>query len=63
MIRLIESEVQRIIDIISKGKSKTRIFYCGPKEIYEFLLGFISKITEQTPEDIKKSKLIVYENW
>ena len=35
MIRLIEAEAQRLLNIIIKhGVSETRIFYCGPKDIY-----------------------------
>ena len=49
--------------ITTHSPSKTRIFYCGPKEIHEYLLTFLEKLLQIPIADLKKSKLIIYENW
>lgn len=53
-----------ITDFLHKfGIENIRFFYCGPKEIQDFLVRFISSLLNTTPEEVTKKKMIVYENW
>jgi hypothetical protein len=56
MIRLLEREADRIGDFMAKSKSlsKLRVLYCGPKEVQQYLVGFISKLLGIPTEQAKK---------
>jgi len=54
---LINDNLQQIKTILA---NKGRVFFCGPKQMHIYLVQVISKAMKITPEQLNKSKVIVY---
>lgn len=62
MMRLLEAEAAKIGEFISQGKTLdgVRVLYCGPKEVHQYLVGFISQLVGISVADLTKRKVIVH---
>lgn len=57
LIRLIEGNLGRLGEFLLRGNS--RVFYCGPKEIQDFLFRCVASVLQTSVGEISKRKLIV----
>ena len=65
MLRLLEREADHIGDFLAEAKTLdgVRVLYCGPKEVHQYLTGFISQLLGISVADLAKRKVIINENW